>query len=107
MAHIRSGHPRDHFASTRSSFDRSPRRAALALLAAGGLVLAAPGLASGASGGAPDVKPVPDAQHGTTEGHLIGDGAWGGVELVGQERVTDTEGLVADVAVSPDGMWAY
>ncbi|MBA2769826.1 MAG: hypothetical protein H0U35_12010 [Sporichthyaceae bacterium] len=89
---------------------RSPRRAALALLAAGGLVLAAPGFASGdagASGGASDVMPVPDAQHGPSDGHLIGSGAWGGVELVSKEEVTQTEGLVADVAVSPDGMWAY
>jgi hypothetical protein len=50
---------------------------------------------------------VRGAQHGPTTGHLIGDGAWGGVELVSKERVTNIEGQVADVAVSPDGMWAY
>nr|MBA2768344.1 hypothetical protein [Sporichthyaceae bacterium] len=88
---------------------RSPRRAALALVTAGGLLLAAPGLASGDAGtsGAADSMSVPDAQHGTTDGHLVGPGEWGGVDLISTEEVTQTEGLVADVAVSPDGMWAY
>jgi hypothetical protein len=49
----------------------------------------------------------PDHQHGVEEGHLTGSGAWGNIELLGVERVTSTPELVADVAVSPDGQWAY
>ena len=37
-------------------------------------------------------------QHGSDEGHLLGTGEWGKIELVGQERVTETPELVADVA---------
>ena len=47
-------------------------------------------------------------QHGTTEGHLIGTGEWGKIDLLGQVRVADAEeGLIADVAVDPDGDYAY
>ncbi|MBW9121787.1 hypothetical protein JNB63_16945 [Microbacterium trichothecenolyticum] len=47
-------------------------------------------------------------QHGGDEGHLIGTGEWGKVELVGQVTVHDAEeGLIADVAVDPDGDYAY
>ena len=46
-------------------------------------------------------------QHGDPAGHLLGTGAWGNIELVGKVRVTNTKGLVADVAVSPDGKWAF
>lgn len=44
-------------------------------------------------------------QHGTDEGHLIGTGEWGKIELVGQVEVTQTEDLVADVAAFGD--YAY
>ena len=44
-------------------------------------------------------------QHGSDEGHLLGTGAWGKIEYVGQVRVTETEGLVADVAAY--GNYAY
>ncbi|MBW3664792.1 MAG: hypothetical protein KY469_16965, partial [Actinobacteria bacterium] len=47
------------------------------------------------------------AQHGPDTGHLAGSGAWGNLEYVSDLRVTDTPELVADVAVSPDGNWAY
>ena len=47
------------------------------------------------------------AQHGPTSDHLIGTGAYGNIEFVGREDLTDTPGLVADVAVSPDGNWAF
>ena len=40
-------------------------------------------------------------------GHLTGSGAFGNIELLSVERVTSTPELVADVAVSPDGQWAY
>jgi hypothetical protein len=47
-------------------------------------------------------------QHGEDEGHLLGDGEWGKIELVGQLTVSDAEeGLIADVAVDPDGDYAY
>ena len=46
-------------------------------------------------------------QHGETTGHLLGTGAFGNIELLGVERVTDTPEIVADVAVSPDGQWAF
>src|ERR671910_3611252 len=47
-------------------------------------------------------------QHGPTDGHLIGEGAWGKIELLGQLRVSDAEpDLIADVAVDPDGDYAY
>ena len=47
------------------------------------------------------------AQHGPTSDHLIGTGEFGNIELVSVERVTNTPGLVADVAVDPDGDYAY
>jgi hypothetical protein len=44
-------------------------------------------------------------QHGSDDGHLTGTGAWGKIALVGQLEVTQTEGLVADVAAF--GNYAY
>jgi hypothetical protein len=49
----------------------------------------------------------PDGQHGTDEGHLIGTGESGKIELLDVVDVTDTPDLIADVAVSPDGNTAY
>jgi hypothetical protein len=51
-------------------------------------------------------------QHGPNEGHLLGNGAWGNIELISVAEVESTSGgstdeLVADVAVSPDGNFAY
>ena len=46
-------------------------------------------------------------QHGPTEGHLIGEGASGKVELVDVVELTQTPELVADVTVSPDGETAF
>jgi hypothetical protein len=47
-------------------------------------------------------------QHGETDGHLLGDGAWGKIEKLGDVRVHDAEPeLIADVAVDPDGDYAY
>jgi hypothetical protein len=40
-------------------------------------------------------------------GFLEGPGEWGKIELVGTELVTDTDDLVADVAVSPDHQYAF
>jgi hypothetical protein len=52
--------------------------------------------------------PGDDGQHDPLEGHLIGTGEWGKIELVGQLTVSDAEeGLIADVAVDPDGDYAY
>lgn len=47
------------------------------------------------------------SQHGDPTGHLLGPGATGNLDLVSMLRLTDTPELVADVAVSPDGQWAY
>ena len=49
----------------------------------------------------------PDGQHGTDEGHLIGEGEWGKIELLDVVDVTDTPDLIADVTVSPDGNTAF
>jgi len=46
-------------------------------------------------------------QHGTHDGHLIGTGEFGSIELLSVEQLTSTPELVADVAVSPDGQWAF
>ena len=46
-------------------------------------------------------------QHGPTEGHLTGSGAFGNIDLLSVERLTTKPELVADVAVSPDGQWAF
>ena len=55
----------------------------------------------------PAVAGAHPVQHGVPEGHLLGDGASGILELLSVERVTTTDDLVADVAVSPDGKWAF
>ena len=46
-------------------------------------------------------------QHGPGTGHLLGSGAFGSIELLSKLRLTDKPELVADVAVSPDGKWAF
>ena len=78
------------------------------LLLALALALMALGAASGAA-----------AQHGTEEGHLLDpilpagvtqnpDGSWGKIDFLGKLVVPDAEpGLIADVAVDPDGDYAY
>jgi hypothetical protein len=49
----------------------------------------------------------PGDQHGPSEGHLIGTGGWGKIDLVGVVELTETPGLIADVTVSPDGNTAF
>ncbi|MGQ0520015.1 MAG: PA domain-containing protein [Actinomycetota bacterium] len=56
-------------------------------------------------GGPPAPAVAHPGQHGENEGHLLGTGAEGKIELVGQLEVTQTEGLVADVAAF--GNYAY
>ena len=48
-----------------------------------------------------------DGQHGPLTGHLIGSGAYGNIDFVSKLELTQTEGLVADVAISPNGQWAF
>lgn len=55
----------------------------------------------------PGASAHPDDQHGPTSGHLLGTGEFGNIDFVSNEIVTTTEGLVADVAISPDGKWAF
>ncbi|HET7735691.1 MAG TPA: hypothetical protein VFK52_06935 [Nocardioidaceae bacterium] len=59
-----------------------------------------------ATGSEPPYSDVGD-QHGTHAGHLLGSGAYGNIELLSVEELTTTPELVADVAVSPDGQWAF
>ena len=49
----------------------------------------------------------PGDQHGPLGGHLTGSGAFGNIELVSVTELTDSPELVADVAISPDGQWAF
>ncbi|HEV3408263.1 MAG TPA: PA domain-containing protein, partial [Gaiellaceae bacterium] len=79
----------------------------------------APAAQPGGPSEAPPAQPPPSdtapggGQHGEDEGHLLGDGAWGKIEYLGNVRIESTRGaestedLVADVAVSPDGEWAF
>ena len=53
----------------------------------------------------PTVAAATPGQHGGDEGHLIGTGDWGKIEFLGKAEVTQTEGLVADVAAY--GNYAY
>ncbi len=53
----------------------------------------------------PGVAVAGPGQHGGDEGHLLGTGESGTIELVGQVEVTQTDGLVADVAAYGD--YAY
>jgi hypothetical protein len=46
-------------------------------------------------------------QHGPGTGHLLGSGDFGTIDFVSKLRLTDEPELVADVAVSPDGNFAY
>jgi hypothetical protein len=75
------------------------------------------GLAVGSAGGAAahpggGSGATPNHQHPEGGGHLFGTGAWGNMQLVGKltgTALTPTPGedMVADVAVSPDGKWAF
>ena len=57
--------------------------------------------------GAAPAAADPDGQHGTDEGHLIGTGEFGKIDLLDVVDVTDTPDLIADVTVSPDGNTAF
>ena len=46
-------------------------------------------------------------QDGPGGAHLTGTGAWGNIELLSVEELTQTAGLVADVAVNPAGTYAF
>ena len=53
------------------------------------------------------VNAHPGSQDGADTGHLFGTGASGDIELVSKLRLTNTPGIVADVAVDPRGNYAY
>ncbi|HEX6235035.1 MAG TPA: hypothetical protein VFZ63_18035 [Jiangellaceae bacterium] len=57
--------------------------------------------------GATVAEADPDGQHGTDEGHLVGPGEWGKIDLLDVVDLTDTDDLIADVTVSPDGNTAF
>jgi hypothetical protein len=46
-------------------------------------------------------------QHGPGTSHLLGTGAFGNLEFLSKEVLTTTPEIVADVAVSPNGRWAF
>src|SRR5680860_1003393 len=75
------------------------RRALVPTVMLSAVVLSAFGLTGAAA--------HPDGQHGFDEGHLLGTGEYGKIELLDVVDVTDTDDLIADVAVSPDGNTAY
>lgn len=76
------------------------RRTSMMTAAVGALALSAFGLSGAAVAD-------PDGQHGTDEGHLIGTGQYGKIELVDVVELTSTPELIADVTVSPDGNTAF
>ncbi|HEU5277728.1 MAG TPA: hypothetical protein VFU26_02365 [Gaiellaceae bacterium] len=47
------------------------------------------------------------SQHGPTTNHLLGPGAFGAIEFVGRADLTNVDDGIADVAVSPNGQWAF
>lgn len=64
-------------------------------------------IASAFMASSPDSALAAHGQHGPRQDHLIGTGAFGNIELLGKLAVADKPGIVADVAVSPDGKWAF
>ncbi|NKE56642.1 hypothetical protein FXN61_07270 [Lentzea sp. PSKA42] len=46
-------------------------------------------------------------QHGPLDGHLLGPGAWGDLQLLGKADLTNTDDLIADVAIDPRTTHAY
>src|SRR5918995_1635257 len=89
--------PNDVLPSTRRSRRRWQRGVAAigtGLLVAGAVVATA--------------LPAAAHQHGTDEGHLLGTGAEGKIEFVSNVEVSGAgPELIADVAVDPDGDFAY
>lgn len=57
-------------------------------------------------GAPPDANAHPD-QHGEPDGHLLGAGAFGDMQLFSKLRLTDQRDIVADVGVDPRGTYAY
>jgi hypothetical protein len=71
----------------------------------GGVVAAAAILALAAPAGA---SAQTSEQHGPDDGHLLGSGAWGALQLASKLRlVPEGANGVADVAVDPRGTFAY
>src|SRR5215217_5223302 len=71
------------------------------------IVVCASALALAALSAAPAAAD-PDDQHGTNEGHLLGTGEEGKIEFVDKVEVSGAgPELIADVAVDPDGDFAY
>jgi hypothetical protein len=65
------------------------------------------GLAIGALLALEGVATSHPQQHGADTGHLKGKGAYGAIEHLKTVRLTSTDDLIADVAVDPDGEYAY
>src|SRR5918995_2036522 len=69
--------------------------------------VAAVGGTVGALAFVPGLAAADPGQHGPKEGHLIGTGEWGKIDLLDVVDVTDTNDLIADVTVSPVGNTAF
>ncbi|GLZ27864.1 hypothetical protein Lesp02_00540 [Lentzea sp. NBRC 105346] len=67
--------------------------------------LAAAALA--AAMGTPGVVVAHPGQHGPLDGHLLGPGAWGDLTFLGKADLTNTDDLIADVAIDPRATYAY
>ncbi|MPY77432.1 MAG: hypothetical protein GEV04_02850 [Actinophytocola sp.] len=46
-------------------------------------------------------------QHGTPDGHLLGTGSEGDLQLLGKADLTDGDDIIADVGIDPRGTYAY
>lgn len=46
-------------------------------------------------------------QHGTLDGHLLGTGSEGDLQLLGTADLTDGDDIIADVGIDPRGTYAY
>jgi len=65
------------------------------------------GVAAGALLALPSAASASPQQHGGETGHLEGPGEFGVIEHLKTVRLTDTDDLIADVAVDPEGEYAY
>src|ERR671911_735218 len=90
--------PNDVFPSAGRPRPRRRRQQGLVGFGAGLLIVGLVGTALPAAG----------HQHGTDEGHLLGTGEEGKIEFVSKVEVSGAgPELIADVAVDPDGDFAY
>jgi hypothetical protein len=54
-----------------------------------------------------DIATAHPGQHGVLDGHLQGPGAWGDLQFLSKADLTNTDDLIADVAIDPRTTHAY